>query len=167
MLARTLAAAILAVSLSGTAAFGHSMTVGTLTISDLWTRATPPGAPTAGGYLTVTNNGGEPDRLLSVSSPIAATGELHEMKIDNGIMKMRPILDGIEIPPGDTVALTPSGYHMMFLSLKAPLVDGDEMPVTLLFANAGAVDTFLHIYPVGSKGPDSAAEHDMHMEHDH
>lgn len=165
MLSRVLAAAVVAFCMTGTAAFGHSLTVGTLTLTDLWTRATPPGAPTAGGYLTIANGGEEADRLLSVSSPLAAAGELHEMEIANGIMKMRPMPDGIEIPAGATVALTPSGYHMMFLSLKEPLIADEEMPVTLLFARAGSVKTVLHIYPVGSKGPESAANHDMNMEH--
>jgi copper(I)-binding protein len=157
---RLLAAACLAVFLTGTAAFGQSVTVGSLTLTDLWTRATPPGAPTAGGYLTITNTGTEADRLLSVATPAAAAGELHQMQMTNGIMEMRPVVGGIEIPAGGTVTLAPSGFHMMFVTLKEPLKNGGELPVTLIFEHAGTINTTLHIYPVGSKGPESAAKHD-------
>jgi copper(I)-binding protein len=160
MLVRPLALALFAIMLSGTAAFSQSVTVGSLSLTDLWTRATPPGAPTAGGYLTITNTGTEADRLLSVASPDAASGELHQMQMSNGIMEMRAVTDGIEIPPGGTVTLAPSGFHMMFVTLKQPLKNGGELPVTLIFAKAGTITTTLHIYPVGSKGPESAANHD-------
>jgi copper(I)-binding protein len=146
-------AALLTVGLAGVAA-AHEVTVGPLRLTDLWTRATPPGAPTAVGFLTVTNTGTEPDRLVAVSSPGSVTGEIHEMSMENDVMKMRALPAGIEIPAGGTVRLAPGGLHLMFVTLKAPLIEGDKLPVTLIFEKAGKVDTFLHVLSIGARGPD-------------
>lgn len=156
-------AALLAAGLSG-AASAHEVTVGALKLTDLWTRATPPAAPVAVGFLTIANTGTAPDRLIAVSSPEAANGELHEMSMENGVMKMRALPGGIEIPAGGTVKLAPGGLHLMFITLKAPLVEGGKLPVTLTFEKAGKVDTFLHILAIGAKGPDgSSGNHDHGM----
>jgi hypothetical protein len=146
-------AVLLAAGLAGTAS-AHDVTIGALKLTDLWTRATPPAAPTAVGFLTIANTGTEPDRLIGVGSPEAATGELHEMSMENDVMKMRALPGGIEIPAGSTVKLAPGGLHLMFITLKAPLVEGGKLPVTLTFEKAGKVDTFLHILAIGAKGPD-------------
>lgn len=137
-------------------AFAHSIELGSLSLTDLWTRATPPGAPTAGGYLTITNSGSEPDRLIAVSSPVSGKSELHIMETKDGVMTMHPV-DGIEIPAGGSVALAPGGFHLMFITLSEPLKEGAKMPVTLTFEKAGSIDTFLHILAIGSDGPDGAA----------
>lgn len=142
-------------------AFAHSVTVGALSLTDLWTRATPPGAPSAVGYLTITNTGKEPDRLLSATSGAAAKGELHIMAVKDGIMTMGPVADGIVIPAGGSVTLAPSGLHIMFITLKDGLKEGGRMPVTLTFEKAGKVDTFLHVLAISAKGPGDAAPHDM------
>lgn len=142
--------AVVAVSASAVA---HEATAGSLELTNLWTRATPPGAPTGAGYLTIKNNGSEPDTLIAVSTPAAATGELHIMEAKDGIMTMHPVEGGIKIPAGETVTLAPGGLHLMFIKLNQPFVDGAQLPVTLTFAKAGTVETFLHIMPVGSKGP--------------
>lgn len=152
-------AALVVVALGGIAA-AHDVTVGALKLTDLWTRATPAAAPTAIGFLTITNTGTEPDRLVSVSSPQAATGEIHEMSMDNDVMQMRALPGGIEIPAGGTVKLAPGGLHLMFITLKAPLAEGSKLPVTLNFEKAGKVDTFLHILSIGAKGMDGGG-------HDH
>lgn len=143
-------AAVLA--LSGPA-LAHSVKVGQLELTDLWTRATPPNAPAAGGYFTITNTGDEADRLIAVSSPAAGIGEVHEMKVEDGVMTMRPLDGGLEIPPHGTVTLAPGGFHLMFIDLKAPLRQGTEMPVSITFEKAGTVETFLHVEAIGSKGP--------------
>jgi copper(I)-binding protein len=134
-------------------ALAHEVAVGSLTLTDLWARATPPKAPTAAGYLTIANSGSEADTLTAVSTPAAATSELHIMEVKNGIMSMHPVEGGIPIPAGGKVTLAPGGYHLMFITLKEPLKDGGKLPVTLTFAKAGKVETFLHIMPVGSMGP--------------
>jgi periplasmic copper chaperone A len=158
--------AFLAVTLFAAPAFAHSVAVGSLSLTDLWTRATPPKAPTAAGYLTITNKGTEPDHLIAASTPDAAKGELHIMKVENGVMTMRAVEGGIEIPAGGSVTLAPGGYHLMFISLKDPLKEGGKLPVTLTFEKAGAVTTFLHILAVGAQGPGHDATGDMNMDHD-
>src|SRR4051812_22579960 len=81
--------------------------IGSLQVAEPWSRATPKGASTASAYLKITNNGTAPDRLLGGSWPIAGRFEIHQMVMDNGVMKMRPLKDGIEIKPGETVEFTP------------------------------------------------------------
>ena len=150
---RTLATALFAVTLLSTSAFAHSITIGSLSLTDLWTRATPPGAPTAAGYLAITNNGKEADKLIAVSSPLAKSGGLHMMAVKDGVASMHPAEGGIEIPAGGTVTLAPGGYHIMFVTLKEPLKEGAKLPVTLTFEKAGTIETFLHIKEIGADGP--------------
>lgn len=164
---RTLAAALVAAALFAVPAAAHEVTVGALTITDLWSRATPPKAPTAAGFMTITNNGQADDTLVSVSSPVAKTAELHMMEMQNGVMKMHPVAGGIVIPAGKSVTLAPSGYHVMFITLNQDLKEGGKLPVTLTFAKAGSVDTFLHILSIGATGPtgSSGSGGGMDMQH--
>jgi len=143
-------------------ASAHEVKAGSLIITDLWTRATPPQAPTAGGYLTVENTGGEADRLLAATSPVSGRVELHEMAVTDGTMTMRPVGGGIEIPAGETVTLAPGGLHIMFMQLKERFVEGDKVPVTLTFEQAGEVETFLHVQAIGSPAPTGEHEHGGH-----
>ena len=148
----TLAAAFVAAFLAIPAAFAHSVTVGDLELTDLWARATPPRAPAAGGFVTITNHGTAPDHLIAVSTPMAGVGEVHEMKVEDGVMTMRPLEGGIEIPAGGTVTLKPGGYHLMFIELKEPFVAGAVVPATLTFEKAGSVDVDLAVMPIGAPG---------------
>jgi copper(I)-binding protein len=154
---RLFAAAAAALLLAALPASADEVKAGDLVLTGLWTRATPPGAPTAGGYLTIANNGSEPDTLTAVASPGAARAELHVMQMKDGVMTMRPVDGGIPIPAGGSVALAPSGYHIMFIGPKAPLKAGETFPVTLTFARAGTVSTAFQVFPIGSKGPDAGA----------
>lgn len=113
---------------------------GKLKISAPWARATPKGAPVGGGYLTITNMGSEPDRLIGGSTAICKRVEIHEMKMDNGVMKMREMANGLEIKPGQTVTLDPQRYHLMFVGLKKQLKKGEHFKATLQFAKAGKVE---------------------------
>ena len=149
---RTFALALVAATLLAAPALAHSVPLGSLELTDLWTRATPPGAPTAAGYLTITNKGSEADTLIAASSPEAASGMLHVMELKDGVMTMRPVDGGIAIPAGGSVTLAPDGYHIMFVTLKDTLKEGGKLPVTLTFAKAGTVDTFLHIMAIGAAG---------------
>jgi copper(I)-binding protein len=156
-----LAAAFVSVSAASTT-LAHEIEVGSLTLTDLWTRATPPGAPTGGGFLTITNHGSQADRLIAVSSPAAAENQIHEMAVVDGVMSMKEV-PGIEIPAGGAVSLAPGGYHLMFIGLKQPLVEGEQLPVTLTFEKAGAIDTYLHVIAIGAMGLDgSMGEHQDH-----
>lgn len=115
---------------------------GTLTVERPWTRATPQGASVAAGYLVIENRGAALDRLISVSVPadVAGRAEIHEMAVQDGVMRMRPLPRGIEIAPGFTVKLEPGGLHLMFLDLKRPLAKGDRFKGTLKFERAGDVE---------------------------
>ncbi len=144
-------------ALAGAAAMAEDVKLGSLTISSAWTRATPPKAPTAGGYLTITNAGPEADRLIAAASPIAGKADLHQMAMKNGVMTMRPVTGGIEIPAGGKVSLSPDGFHIMFTALKQSLKKGESVPVTLTFEKAGKADITLSVEAVGAKGPAGAA----------
>ncbi|RUU08294.1 copper chaperone PCu(A)C, partial [Mesorhizobium sp. M6A.T.Ca.TU.002.02.2.1] len=137
---------------SAQAVFAHEFRVGDLEIGHPWSRATPPGAKVAGGYFTVTNTGSSPDRLLSISSEISAKAELHEMGVSDGVMTMRPVTGGLEIPAGGKVALAPGGYHLMFVGLKRQPKQGEAFPATLTFEKAGAVTVDFAVEGIGETG---------------
>ena len=144
----------LALLLAGSpAAFAADVKAGDLVITQPWSRATPGGAKTGAGYLTIENKGGAPDRLVAVSGDVAGRIEVHEMAVNNGVMTMRPLEKGLVIEPGKTVALAPGGYHLMLMELKSPLKQGDKLPVTLEFEKAGKVAVTLEVQAVGAKGP--------------
>lgn len=143
----------LAVALTATSlpALAADVTLGELTLSDAWTRATPPNAQAGGGFVTIANKGGD-DRLVSAAANVSAKTELHEMAVIDGVMKMRPMADGIAIPAGETVALKPGGLHVMFIGLNAPLKQGETVPVTLTFEKAGPVEVTFSVEKIGAKG---------------
>jgi copper(I)-binding protein len=126
---------------------------GSLKISAAWARATPKGAKVGGGYLTITNTGTKPDRLVGGSSDVCKSFELHQMKMENHIMKMRPLANGVEIAPGQTVQLKPGGKHIMLVGLTTPLKQGDHFKATLDFERAGKVDVEFSIAGIGAQGP--------------
>src|SRR6201986_4348236 len=105
--------------------------LGDLTVTSPWTRATPGGAKIAGGYLKITNNGTTPDRFVGAKSEPTDHVEIHEMSMSDGVMKMRPLPNGLEIRPGETVELKSGGYHLMFMDIKQPLKAGDTFNATL------------------------------------
>lgn len=131
---------------------------GDITVTSPWTRATPGGAKIAGGYLKITNTGKIPDRLVSATTPIAGHVEIHEMSMEGGVMKMRPLADGLSIKPGQSVALTPGGFHMMLMDLKQPLKQGDTLKATLQFEKAGSLDVTFRVEAIGAS-EDSGHKH--------
>jgi len=136
-------------------------------VSQAWSRATPKGAKVAGGYLTVENRGAQ-DRLLSAYSPAAAKVEIHQMTIQDGIMAMRPLDEGLAIPSGATVTLAPGGEHIMFVGLAAPFEEGQRIPVTLIFRRSGKIETTFDVGSVGvdrgGAGPVPAAGEDQRID---
>ncbi|MGE0564089.1 MAG: copper chaperone PCu(A)C [Pseudolabrys sp.] len=121
-------------------ASAHDYTVGSLKIEHPWARATPKGAAVGGGYMKITNTGGAPDRLLGGSSEAAGKFEIHEMSMEGGVMKMRMLPKGLTIKPGETVEFKPGSYHVMFMGLKKPLVEGESFKGTLVFEKAGKIE---------------------------
>ena len=114
---------------------GHD--AGPLSVDHAWVKAPPTAAPTAAGYLTVTNHGKTADRLLGGSSPGVQAVQPHSMSMAGGVMRMRALPDGWAIAPGATLTLAPGGDHLMLIGPKRPLRPGDRLPVTLRFARAG------------------------------
>jgi copper(I)-binding protein len=152
---------LLAVLLAASAPAVHATDyrVGALDISGPWSRATPKGAPVAAGYLTIKNTGTTADRLVGGSSEAAAKVEVHEMTMDNGVMRMRPITGGLEIKPGETVEFKPQGLHLMFIKPKNPLKQGDHVKTILEFEKAGKVEVDFDVTGMG--GPPASHGHDM------
>jgi hypothetical protein len=126
---------------------------GDLVLDHAWSRATPGGAKVGGGYLTIDNKGTAADRLIGGSSPVAGHIEVHEMAMNNGVMTMRLLKDGLSIPAGQAVKLAPGGYHIMLMELKAPLKKGDKVPVTLKFEKAGDVKVTFDVQDLGATSP--------------
>jgi periplasmic copper chaperone A len=136
-------------------AFGSAATAqqGPIVIEAPWARATPPGAPSAAGYLTIRNAGDRPDRLMAAASPRAGRVELHETAIADGVARMRQLAGGLAVPPGQAVVLEPSGRHLMFRELNEGLTAGEQVPVTLSFEVAGMVEVELRVVPIGAGPP--------------
>ena len=147
-------ALVLAVICAGSAS-AQQAKAGDLVLDNAWSRATPGGAKVGGGYLTVDNKGSAADKLIGGSSPAAGKVEVHEMAMNNGVMTMRPVKDGLSIPAGKSVTLSPGGYHLMLMDLKAPLKKGDKIPVTLKFEKAGNVNITLDVRDIGATGATS------------
>jgi periplasmic copper chaperone A len=141
---------VAATGLAALAAQAADYNVGSMHISDAWARATPKGAGAGAAYLTVTNNGSTPDRLSCTGSEAAAKCEVHSVTVEDGVMKMRPIEDGLEIKPGETVTLKPGRDHIMLLDLKHPLEEGNAVEATLKFDHAGTVAVEFPVAALGA-----------------
>jgi copper(I)-binding protein len=144
------AAALVAALCFATAALAQSP----IQVTGAWARSTPPGAKSAAAYLTVVNTGKDADRLVAASTPVAGTAEMHRTSNDNGVMKMRPA-GPVDVKPGAPVVLSPGGLHVMMTDLKAPLADGQDFPLTLVFEKAGQVQVSVHV----QKTPPAGAGH--------
>lgn len=152
--------------LAGTAAVCTTLTlparagdydVGSIHISQPWSQATPKGAATGVGYMTLTNKGTVSDKVSCVSDDASAQCQIHSMTMDGGVMKMRPVEGGLEIKPGESVNLKPGGNHMMFVSLKHPLEQGQMIKVTLQFEHAGTIDIDCPVLAMGARPPGASA----------
>lgn len=142
---------VLAAAFLASAASAHDYKAGDLRIDHPWIRATPAGARTAGGYAAITNNGKEPDRLIGGSVAGVEIFEIHEMSMDNNVMKMRKLETPVEIKPGETFELKPGGFHLMMIGLKAPFKEGEKIKGTLVFEKAGTVEVEFKVEPAGAK----------------
>ncbi len=166
---RILAAWILAAGLLSLAAQAHEYQAGELTIDHPWIQATPKGAPTAGGYMTITNAGSEADRLIGGSAEGAAVFEVHQMLVENNVMRMRRLDGGLEIGPGETVELKPGSFHLMLMKLETGYEEGVSIEGSLIFERAGTVPVEFKVEPIGGpKGEDDSAAHGHgHESHNH
>ncbi|MDI4665848.1 DUF1775 domain-containing protein [Xanthobacter autotrophicus] len=145
-------APVLKIAAAGAAApAAGTVEAGDLVIDAPWSRATPGGAKVAGGFLRITNTGTTPDRLLGGTFSRSGSVQVHEMAVNNGVMTMRELADGLEIAPGQTVELAPGGYHLMFMDLREPLKEGETVTGTLRFKTAGTVDVSFVVRGIGAK----------------
>lgn len=115
----------------------------TVTIKDAWVRASVQGQNATGAFMSISAT--ETTRLIGVASPVAGVAEVHEMKMDGGVMKMRAVEGGLEIPAGKTVELKSGGYHVMLMDLKAALPKASTVPLTLVFKDAKGVESRLEL----------------------
>ncbi len=118
-------------------------------IENAWTRATPPGAKIAAGYMMIRNTSASADRLVSASSPGAEKVQTHITVTERDISRMREV-KGYEVPANGAFELKPGGAHLMLVGLKAPLKEGERVPLTLKFQHAGEVKLELEVRPLGA-----------------
>jgi periplasmic copper chaperone A len=161
-LTAALLAGLLAVASPAAAAGDYD--VGAIHISQAWSRATPKGATTGAGYMTLTNKGAAAERVSCVSDDASAQCQIHSMTMEGGVMKMRPVEGGLEIKPGESVTLKPGGNHMMFLSLKHQLGQGETVKATLKFDHAGTIDVEYPVLAIGAPAPGASAGGSMMQE---
>lgn len=136
----------------GAVVLAHEYKAGGIEVAHPWARATPGGASVGAAYLEIKSTDANGDKLVSASSPAAGRVELHTHEHADGVMRMRR-LESVEVPPQSTVLFAPSGYHVMLLDLKKPLVEGDLLPLTFVFEKAGPITVDATIEPIGAKGP--------------
>lgn len=133
-------------------------------VSNAWVRSTVQGQKGTGAFMNITAKDGA--KLVGVSSPVAGVAEVHEMKMEGDIMKMRA-LPALDLPAGQTVQLKPGGYHLMLMDLKQPLSKGSTVPLTLRLQDAQGIETRLEVsVPVNTAPPaamaGNAADHSAH-----
>lgn len=126
-------------------------------VRDVWARASAGAAATGAIYLALTG-GVQADRLMGVSTPVAAMADVHESTAEGGVMRMRPVA-ALPIPPGKTVTFAPGGYHIMLMALRHPLLAGQTFPLTLTFEHAGPMTVDVRVLAIGAE---ATPDHD-HM----
>ena len=131
-------------------ALAHSFEKGDLQIRHPWARATPPGTSVGVGYLEIRNNGAQPDRLLSATSPAARQVEMHITEHAGEVARMRQ-LRAFEVPARERLSLEPSGAHLMLIDVVQPLKKGDRFPMKLRFERAGEIEVEFEVQEMGSR----------------
>ncbi len=145
--------------LLATLAAAQSVKVGDIEIDHAYARAMVSGAKVGGGYLKLTNKGPADDTLVGISADRAKSAEVHQMSVDGGMMKMRPVPGGLVVPAGQTVELKPGGYHVMFMDVVPPFKQGETVKATLTFEKAGSIDVEFAVGNIAGGAPDPDAAH--------
>lgn len=136
------------------AALGAATAYAQVEVKDAWVRAAVPGQSGTGAFMNITAKDGA--KLVGVSSPVAGVAEVHEMKMDNDVMRMRAI-PALDLPAGKTVALKPGGYHVMLMELKQALPQGGTVPLTLILRDAKGQESKVELkLPVAASAPGAA-----------
>jgi len=125
---------------------------GDVSVEQPWARASAGRGANGAAYVTLTNQGQAPDKLIAASSPIASRAELHAHSMEGGVMKMRPV-DGIEIAPGGQAVLQPGGMHIMLIGVHDPMEQGTTFSLTLTFEHGGAATIDVPVAAAGAQRP--------------
>ena len=137
--------AAIALTLGAILALPSGVLANDVMVKGAFARASAMSTAKAGAvYMTLSNQGAEPDKLLQITTESAASAEVHESAEKDGMATMRPI-ESLEIPAGGSVDLKPGGYHIMLMGLKGPLKKGDMIMLQLKFEHAGLVDVMAHV----------------------
>lgn len=137
----------------------------TVEVKDAWVRASVPGQKATGAFMKLTSKEGA--RLVGAASPVAGVVEVHEMKMEGDVMKMRRV-PALDLPAGKTVELKSGGYHVMMMDLKAALQKDSTVPLTLVFQDAKGVQSKVELkVPVSASAPGAAMGGVADHEHDH
>ena len=135
-------------------------------VKDAWVRASVQGQKATGAFIQLTAS--QPTTLVGVATPVAGVAEVHEMKTDGDVMRMRALPNGLPLPAGKPVALTPGGYHVMLMDLKATLPKDSTIPLTLVFKDAKGVESRVELkLPVATTAPGGASAAAAHAGHKH
>lgn len=155
-----------ALTILAAAALAHGEAV---EVQNAWARATVKGQMATGAFMTLTADHGA--RLVGASSPAAGVVQVHEMKMEAGVMKMAEVKGGLDLPAGKSVELKPGGFHVMLMDLKAPLTKGSTLPLTLILKDAHGAEVKQELQvPVaanapGNSGKPAAMDHSMQHMH--
>jgi copper(I)-binding protein len=134
-----------------------------VSVQSAWARATVQGQKATGAFMTLTSK--TDTKLVGVSTSVAGVAEVHEMKMDNNVMQMRALPDGLSLPAGKAVALQPGGFHVMLMDLKLPLQKDTTIPMTLRFKDAKGLESSVDVkVPVSQVAPARGQKH-QHGEH--
>ena len=134
-----------------------------VSVQSAWARATVQGQKATGAFMTLTSK--TDTTLVGITTSVAGVAEVHEMKMDNNVMQMRALPDGLPLPAGKAVALQPGGFHVMLMELKLPLQKDTTIPLTLRFKDAKGVQSSMDIkVPVSQMAPavGKAHQHGAH-----
>ena len=123
-------------------------------IEQAWARVNPGGAKTGAVYLTIHNTSLTDDLLLAVDSAAATTTAVHQSVVEDDVAKMKPMPFGVEVKSGTEVILKPGSIHIMLTGLSGALQPGDQLPVTLVFREAGSLDLVVPVLPLGASDPE-------------
>ena len=140
----------------------HDYYFGKLTIDHPYIFETMPGAKVAAGYMIITNKGKKSDFLVGGETAFANKMEFHQMKMVDGIMRMKSLENGIEIPAGESVKLEPKGYHIMFMGINSKLIKNSKEKVLLNFKNTGKIIVEFNIESMDHKNNTEEMNHTKH-----
>ncbi len=141
----------------------HAQSAAPAAVDGAWAGASVPGQKATGAFMRLT--AAQATSLVRAESPAAGVTEVHEMKMDGDVMKMRAV-PSLAPPAGKAVELKPGGYHVMLMDLKAPLAKGATVPLTLVFKDAQGAQSKVELQvPVSAQAPGAAGGHGMGMKH--